>query len=1007
VRGGIFIVTLLAASSSLYAWSPRSGDSAPTSGFTVDTSNRHDVVSFWHGVYAASDHYWDRVNWTGNYASTGGAAEGTTSSEFVDDVERRVNFVRALCGVPPVISMNTDAKVLIEASDTHTPSSSTTKRAAIQRSAFMAALGTNSSSLSHNPPSNLPGWTAAAWNGHSKGTISKGFYGPGAVDAYFREDVVGVSNWNYDVGHRRWLLAVPLTDMATGDTPGSFNPSTLQIIQPSNLIYVKPNPAELSSAAPRFVSYPAPGFFPVGLNTPYWSLSHGGADFESATVSMTSDSGASIPIEVVSRRTGYAENAIVWRVPSEVRALKANLDRTYHITVSGIGRAGATSHSWTVTLIDPDRLMDPLDLSGPDSFVASDGAEYQLTPVPGCDRMETGFFLRSEANWMESAEGELGSAIIDRTDSSYELRARVSQIAPGYASNFFTEGSRAFNLTFPRAYDPRLNSIDDEIFEIDRQIMAGPNARVSFQFRRGYMAPTTALACERTSDGGLTWEMVGAPLSGVGGGQADTAFSLISLPLAESSGPIQIRFRLYRTDPSAGFYDFQRYPGYATGVFIDELELEDCDWLQPGGFVDSAPGESVVEFGESTATLPITTGQEWCLRTRPVMGGKAFPWGPAKIVEPIGPLGISGNPEPPVSGSVYTFIPDPAADSHVFEVARLSEGSWVEGAETVPQPAVIDATPSAYDLISTRDGFQSSGSSSFRLDVQNSDDEDHFEIDREVVPTNSSELSFWLRRGWAGNRRLDAEISVDGGDSWSSIWSSTGDDYGDVVGATHTVDLSSFSGSPIRCRFILRSTGPGYNHATKSGMWLDEVGMSGVHDVFSAEATQVALGDEQVAFNGDTAGEALFEGATYRLRMVPVTGGVTGFPGPAFYVTPSAAGMTGYEAWVAYENPDITGGFEDVKGDRGVANGIKYAFGLDASITQIVGDQMRVSDESIMLERELDSLRDGVIYEAEASSDLNSWSTEGVTISHVDGVLRATTNRSAGKLFLRWKVTGE
>ncbi|MEM9238118.1 MAG: hypothetical protein AAGB14_15205, partial [Verrucomicrobiota bacterium] len=801
---------------------------------------------------------------------------------------RRINFVRALCGVPANVTLNTDATVLIEAGDAHQPASSTLKRDAIQRSALMVALGSTSGAISHDPPSSLAAWTVPAWNAHNKSTISKGFYGPGAVDVYFREDVAGISNWNYDVGHRRWLLAVPVTDMATGDTPGSFDPNTLAITQPSNLIYVKPKEEELTNDAPRFVSYPAEGYFPVGLNTPFWSLSMGGADFSTATVSMTDEAGSPVSISVVSRQTGYAENAIVWSVPTSVSSRTAIVDRSYNITVSGIGGGGPSSHSWSVTLIDPERIEDPLTLTGPASPVASLGADYQLVPVPSCDAMETGFFLREPANWTETAEDGQESFIVDRTDPAYDLRVSQTLSAPGFPSNYFTEGSKAFNLTFPTAYDPRLNTIADEVFEFERQVMAGSNASVDFQFRRGYMTSTTALACESSSDGGLSWQTVGTPLMGASNGQADSGFSNISLPLPPSSNPILLRFRLYRTNPAAAFYDHERYSAYATGAFIDELHLVNCDWLKPGGMVTTGPSEGVVEFGTATATLPILTGQEWCLRTRPVMGGQPFPWGPVKVVQPVGPLGLSGTVEPPTSGAIYSFIPDPTADSHVFKVARFNPSSWSEGAENSPSETIIDETAANYELISTRNGFRASGGSSFRLAVQPSDAEDSFEIDREVMATVDSEFTFWMRRGWSPNQQLDAEVSTDGGSTWSSVWSITGKNFGEGSGSDYSVDLSSLAGEMVRCRFVLRRTGSANFNASNSGMWIDDITITDAEEVFAAASTAVTIGSEQVTLDALTAGESLLDGATYRLQMVPVSGGVEGSPGPDFFVTPSA-----------------------------------------------------------------------------------------------------------------------
>ncbi|MEM9238332.1 MAG: hypothetical protein AAGB14_16295, partial [Verrucomicrobiota bacterium] len=108
-----------------------------------------------------------------------------------------------------------------------------------------------------------------------------------------------------------------------------------------------------------------------------------------------------------------------------------------------------------------------------------------------------------------------------------------------------------------------------------------------------------------------------------------------------------------------------------------------------------------------------------------------------------------------------------------------------------------------------------------------------------------------------------------------------------------------------------------------------------------------------------------------------------------------------------YEHPTITGGFDDADGADGIANGLKYAFGVAPSTSGLPGDEVVVDPEFLILQRDLDSLRDGVVYGAEFSQDLDGWSPVGVIISHADGVLRATVDRPDLSGFLRWKITEE
>jgi len=976
-----------------------------TSGFVVDTTDRHAVTAFWHRVYMASEGYWERVGWTGTYDSTATGAEGEVSEPFVADVERRVNFYRALCGVPASVDFQGSPTVLLEPTDVFQPPGSTTKRQAVQRAALMVSLSSSAGALSHNPPTSLPAWSAGAWNANNKGTIAKGFFGPGAVDAYFRESVAGVSNWNFEVGHRRWLLAVEATEMATGDTPGSFDATTQAVRQPTNLIYVRQRAGELSGASPRFVAYPAPGYFPAPLNAPYWSLSRAGADFSSAQVHMRDAEGTPLPVAVVSRETGYAENAIAWEVLADVAGRDAPADRTYHLEVTGIGGGGPDSHAWSVTLFDPNRLDEDPRPVGPDEPRASEGGVYAIDPVAACDSMETGFFRRAAADWTEGAEDGTDGFVVDRTDDSYELRSSQDQYGPGTPSDFFSDGERAYRLTFPRAYDPRTNRVPDQLFELGRDLVPAAGATLEFELRRGYMTSTTELLCERSDDGGRTWQTIGSPFAGATNSQADPSFSPHSLPLPPSGPSVRIRFRLHHAVAGTSLYDLERYPGYATGVFLDEIRVTGCDWLEPGGAVVTAPSETEVVFGTATATLPIVSGREWWLRSRAVMAGHAFPWSSPKVVHPLGALGLVGAGEPPVSGAVYGFLPDPAADGHDFEVTELVAEPWLEGAEPAPPTAIIDGTSELYELQSDRAGYRSEGEWSFRLALPPGVDEQSFQVDRTLLVSGGNTLEFWVRRGRSANQTLHAEVSSDGGATWTTVWSLAGT-FNGASGGAESVDLSSFDGQMLSLRFVLRATGAASYHASLSGMWIDAVTVAGSEQLGHQTLTPLPAAATTATLDASAAGAGLVAGRSYRLRIVPRYGMAAGEPGPELRVVPTATPLSGFEGWLAYQQPGEGGDFEDESAE-GVPLGLLYGLGLEPGAKAVTGDTVRLEPSMLCLERPLDGLREGVAYRAEVSCGLDGWTDTGVTVSHADGMLRAEAPRTSASCFLRWKLVAE
>ena len=118
------------------AWSPGPSQPDAVSGLGVDRDRRNDVLGFHRNIYAASAGYAARMAWTGSDA---GLNEGTTSPDYVNDVQRRINYYRALAGVPANITLNDGSLVVVGLGDL-VPPAGTTKQAAAQRAALMFSL---------------------------------------------------------------------------------------------------------------------------------------------------------------------------------------------------------------------------------------------------------------------------------------------------------------------------------------------------------------------------------------------------------------------------------------------------------------------------------------------------------------------------------------------------------------------------------------------------------------------------------------------------------------------------------------------------------------------------------------------------------------------------------------------------------------------------------------------------------------------------------------------------
>ena len=598
-----------------------------TYGFSVNTADRNDVVAFWHAVYQASEGYETRVGWTGNYTGN----SGTTSGAFQDDVERRLNYFRAMCGVPASTTVNSGSTVVIETPDPFKPASNTLKSAAAQDAALMLIQNYNPTTganpaATHNPASNLVGWSAAAWNAAAKGNFSFGVYGPTAINEYMIEEQSSSSQgsvWNVLVGHRRWTLFPTATDFATGDQPGSTASRP-----PTNIFYILQKPAELRPPpAVGFVAYPAAGFFPAPVNSRYWSVSRAGANFSGATVSMTNSAGTAIPVKAITRSNDYGDPAIIWEVDPSAAVKSVSADTRFDVMVSGVSGAGVpTSFGYSVTLINPDRINSVQSISGSASLAPTGSATYSFAPPVGAEGVQMVTYRKNPVVWTETGEDAAKSKVIDKTSLAYPLIARGKSF-PGFGS---ISGAASFRLTFPTPYDIIKRGAPDQIFEIDRQIVPNSKATLNFKFRRGYMTKTTVMAAEYSADGGVVWKSLGT-IKGVSDRLYDKAAAAASFPLPKSAAPILVRFRLF--SGGSAIFAHDAAPTSPTGIFIDDITTKGCHWHEPMKITTLPATASSWEFKKQSAGTTLKKGDEWHLRLRTKLGGKWFPPGPAKAVK--------------------------------------------------------------------------------------------------------------------------------------------------------------------------------------------------------------------------------------------------------------------------------------------------------------------------------------------------------------------------------------
>lgn len=288
---------------------------------SVQPANRQESLIFYRQYFLTGS---NEPGWTGNVASCN---PGTTSQIFRDAVVKRINYFRAMAGVPAQVS-------LLDGYN--------------QKAQKAALMMSANNALSHNPPTSWKCYTDQGHEAAGNSNIALGAYGLEAITLYMKDPGTG----NSAVGHRRWILYPQTQNMGTGDIPGDGG------YREANDLWVFDNHTWDARPATRevFVAWPPPGYVPYTVIYPRWSFSYAGANFDSATVSMT-ENGVNMPVTRYTPVNGYGENTLVWiRTGMNEWSSwpKPSSDTVFVVTVSNVMIGGSPrSFQYTVIAIDP------------------------------------------------------------------------------------------------------------------------------------------------------------------------------------------------------------------------------------------------------------------------------------------------------------------------------------------------------------------------------------------------------------------------------------------------------------------------------------------------------------------------------------------------------------------------------------------------------------------------------------------------------------------------------
>ncbi len=560
---------------SLLPTRPRTKD--VTGGFMVDTSAREEVRSFYNAIYPVSDGV--LMDSTSDVTN---CIPGTNAPAFYIAVLRRINWLRALAGIPASIAL--DGSYCVQD----------------QQAAVMMSANTN---LSHNPPTTWSCYTADGAAAANKSDLYLGNSGPGAITGYVQD----FGGNNAAVGHRRWVLYPQTQMMGTGDVPaqnGLFAANATWVVDGN---YYGPRPPTRQP----FVSWPPPGFAPFPLVFPRWSLSFPQADFTAATVTMQSN-GVPCSVRLETLESGIGENTLAW-VPADLDANNSGTvwpfsgaDTTYAVAVSNVVIGGVASNfNYTVTVFDPavpGPDYQPPAISGPTQPGVGRNTLYTFTAIADASGYQWRQTQRLPFNWTDGAENGLGNFTAD-----------VSTGYPVIQSDVVASGSYAFHLAQPEPVD--------QILTLDHLVFPATNGVFSFKSRLGYATASQVAQVQASVDDGLTWRTLYSQAGDESAGE--TGFTPRTISLADFAGrSVRLRFNYHLA--LSGTYTYFNQTSTGVGWYLDDVTV-----------TNAAEGVAPQITGTATNSFAFNPAQaiSYNLEVRAVLFSE-FPveWGPATTV---------------------------------------------------------------------------------------------------------------------------------------------------------------------------------------------------------------------------------------------------------------------------------------------------------------------------------------------------------------------------------------
>jgi len=600
-----------------------------TGGFIVNTTSREQVREFYNSVYTSSE-----GTPIDSIADTADCFAGTNSPVFAEVTLRRINWFRAMAGIPAAETFDSG------------------ENAEDQEAALMMSAQNELQHVEIPPTWNC--FNTEGTNASANSNLALGNDGPDAITAYIWDNGAN----NYEVGHRRWILYPQTQIMGTGDVPqqGADNSANATWVFDANIFGSRP------TTRTPYVSWPPAGYVPYQVVYPQWSFglsnNYGAvvADFTNATVSMMSN-GVPVSVTIQPYVAGYGENSLVWYPSSLDPATGATFpfsgsDTVYSITVANIKFGTATvSYTYNVTLFDPSVPGSdyfPTTVNGPNQPAVGANNSYNCTPATNPNT--------TSYQWL-TAQSTNGNLVDNAQNGLVNFTISPTPIYP-VITNPPVGSGYCFHLTHTNPV-PQLLQLNELLFPSN-------NTTVSFKSLLGYAESAETARVQVSTDGGTTWQDIFTEAGSNGAGES--AFTPYTLSLSNYVGE-QVMLRFNYDYSSGGYYYYEIDP--YVGWCIENVVVTNAQQL-----VNFATNSTV---STNFMFTPTQTGN-YVLQARGLIFTE-FPldWGPAKQVNAIvGASSVITLSAPVVSDNQVQINFTVAGSASTFELLQADQinGMW-------------------------------------------------------------------------------------------------------------------------------------------------------------------------------------------------------------------------------------------------------------------------------------------------------------------------------------------